>query len=63
MNVKRILVGSFVTALLIVGISVYAQVNRPYHNGSVCNFVARKKELADGGPTTLSATTSFSNGG
>ncbi len=38
MNVKRILVGSFVTALLIVGISVYAQVNRPYHNGSVWNI-------------------------
>jgi hypothetical protein len=35
MKVKRIMVGSFVAALLIVGISVYAQVNRPYHNGSV----------------------------
>ena len=38
MKVKRILVGSFVMALLIVGISVYAQVNRPYHNGSVWNI-------------------------
>ncbi len=38
MKIKRILVGSFVTALLIVGISVYAQVNRPYHNGSVWNI-------------------------
>jgi hypothetical protein len=38
MNIKRILVGSFVVALLIVGISVYAQVNRPYHNGSVWNI-------------------------
>jgi hypothetical protein len=37
MKIKRILVGSFVVALLIVGISVYAQVNRPYHNGSVWN--------------------------
>jgi hypothetical protein len=38
MSIKRILVGSFVAALLIVGISVYAQVNRPYHNGSVWNI-------------------------
>ena len=38
MKVKRILVGSFVAALLIVGVSVYAQVNRPYHNGSVWNI-------------------------
>ena len=38
MKIKRILVGSFVVALLIVGISVYAQVNRPYHNGSVWNI-------------------------
>ena len=38
MKIKRILVGSLVTALLIVGISVYAQVNRPYHNGSVWNI-------------------------
>ena len=37
MKIKRILIGSFVVALLIVGISVYAQVNRPYHNGSVWN--------------------------
>jgi hypothetical protein len=30
-----VLVGSLVAALLVVGISVYAQVNRPYHDGSV----------------------------
>ena len=35
---KRILIGSFAAALLIVGISVYAQVNRPYHNGTVWNI-------------------------
>jgi len=38
MKIKRILIGSFVAALLIVGVSVYAQVNRPYHNGSVWNI-------------------------
>ena len=39
MKIKRnALVGSLVVALLIVGISVYAQVNRPYHNGSVWNI-------------------------
>jgi hypothetical protein len=35
MKIRNVLVGSLVVALLIVGISVYAQVNRPYHNGSV----------------------------
>jgi hypothetical protein len=35
MKIKSTLVGSLVVLLLIVGISVYAQVNRPYHNGSV----------------------------
>ena len=39
MRIKRnALVGSLVVGLLIVGISVYAQVNRPYHNGSVWNI-------------------------
>jgi len=38
MKIKRILVGSLVVALLIAGISVYGQVNRPYHNGSVWNI-------------------------
>ena len=35
MKIKSMLVGSLAVALLIVSISVYAQVNRPYHNGSV----------------------------
>ena len=35
MRAKRILVGALVTSLFLLGISVYAQVNRPYRNGSV----------------------------
>ena len=35
MNFKRTLIGSLVLAVLIAGVSVFAQVNRPYHNGSV----------------------------
>src|SRR6267378_8574214 len=35
MKKRNVLVGSLVMALLIVGVSVYAQVNRPYHNGTV----------------------------
>lgn len=35
MNKKNVLVGSILLALLVVGVSVYAQVNRPYHNGGV----------------------------
>ena len=39
MNIKRnALVGSLAVGLLILGISVYAQVNRPYHNGTVWNI-------------------------
>ena len=38
MKIKKMLVGSLAAAILIVGISVYAQVNRPYHNGSVWNI-------------------------
>src|SRR5713226_407366 len=38
MKTKRIAVGSFAVVLLIAAISVYAQVNRPYHNGSVWNI-------------------------
>jgi hypothetical protein len=34
----RTLVGSLVLVVLIVGISVFAQVNRPFHNGSVWNI-------------------------
>ena len=35
MKIRSMLVGSLAVAVLVVGISVYAQVNRPYHNGSV----------------------------
>ncbi len=35
MKTKRIVVGSFAVVLVIAAISVFAQVNRPYHNGSV----------------------------
>jgi hypothetical protein len=35
MKIRSMLIGSLVVALSIVGISVYAQVNRPYHDGTV----------------------------
>ena len=35
MNTKRIAVLSIAALVLVAGISVYAQMNRPYHNGSV----------------------------
>jgi hypothetical protein len=35
MKLRRTLFGSFVLLVFIVGISVFAQVNRPYRNGSV----------------------------
>ena len=35
MNKKRVIVGTMMLALIVVGVSVYAQDNRPYHNGSV----------------------------
>ena len=38
MNLKRMLISSIVLMVLIVGVSVFAQVNRPYHNGSVWNI-------------------------
>ena len=38
MKTKRIAVGSFAVVLLIAAISVYAQVNRPYHNGTDWNI-------------------------
>ncbi len=37
MKIRRILVGFFVVSVLILGISVYAQVKRPFHNGIVWN--------------------------
>jgi hypothetical protein len=38
MNLRRMLISSMVLMVLIVGVSVFAQVNRPYHNGSVWNI-------------------------
>src|SRR5712691_4486822 len=38
MKKRNVLIGSLLVALLIVGVSVYAQVNRPYRNGSVWNI-------------------------
>ena len=35
MKTKRIAVGSFAVVLVIAAISVFAQVNRPYHDGTV----------------------------
>lgn len=35
MKLRRTVIGSLVLVVLIVGISVFAQVKRPYHNGSV----------------------------
>ena len=38
MRIRRLLVFCVVVAILILGISVYAQVKRPYQNGSVWNI-------------------------
>ena len=35
MKLGRTLIGSLVLLVLIVGISVFAQISRPYHNGTV----------------------------
>ncbi len=35
MKMRRTAVAALATLVLIVGITVYAQVNRPYHNGAV----------------------------
>ena len=35
MNKKRIMIGLIAAAILVAGVSVYAQMNRPYHNGTV----------------------------
>ena len=35
MKMKRAIVGSLAAVVLVAGFAVYAQVNRPYHNGSV----------------------------
>jgi hypothetical protein len=38
LKIKRIVTGLFTAVLLIAAISVYAQVNRPYHDGTVWNI-------------------------
>lgn len=35
MKIKRMLIGSMICLLLLAGLSIYAQVRRPYHSGSV----------------------------
>jgi hypothetical protein len=35
---KRIAIGSIAVVLVIAAVSVFAQINRPYHNGSVWNI-------------------------
>jgi len=35
MNKRRIMIGVIAAAILVAGVSVYAQMNRPYHNGTV----------------------------
>ena len=35
MKIKHMLIGSVICMLLLAGISIYAQVSRPYRNGSV----------------------------
>lgn len=35
MKTTRVLTGSLIVSLLLLGVSVFAQVNRPYRNGSV----------------------------
>jgi hypothetical protein len=35
MKIRRTVIGSLVVLVLIVGFSVFGQVNRPYHNGTV----------------------------
>jgi len=35
MNKRRITIGVIAAAILVAGVSVYAQMNRPYHNGTV----------------------------
>lgn len=38
MKTRRIAVGSIALVLVIAAVSVFAQINRPYHNGSVWNI-------------------------
>ena len=38
MKIKHLFIGSLVVLVLVVCISVFAQVSRPYHNGTVWNI-------------------------
>ncbi len=38
MKTRSIAIGSFAVVLVIAAVSVFAQINRPYHNGSVWNI-------------------------
>jgi hypothetical protein len=38
MNKRRTTIGLIVAAVLIAGVSVYAQMSRPYHSGTVWNI-------------------------
>ena len=38
MKIKNLVIGSLVLAVLVVAVTAYAQVKRPYHNGSVWNI-------------------------
>jgi len=38
MKTRHMAIGSLAVLILIAGISVFAQINRPYHNGSVWNI-------------------------
>ena len=38
MSLRRMLISSMVLMVLVVAVSVFAQVNRPFHNGSVWNI-------------------------
>ncbi len=38
MKTKRIAIGSVAVVLVIAAVSVFAQINRPYHNGTVWNI-------------------------
>ena len=47
MKLKRTFIGSLVLVVLIVGVSAFAQINRPFHNGSIWSitFVKMKPGL------------------
>lgn len=38
MKIKNLVIGSLVLSVLVVAVTAYAQVKRPFHNGSVWNI-------------------------